>query len=218
MAEGKSRQKRVAQWVGTTLSPAGRSVRVPSPITLSGSDSEVHTAPSAVKKRKATAAKSSSRKVHEPGTGGLPESSDSDSEEEEEEDEDDDDSEDTSADRSDEENSEADSILESNDEFEGAVGGFPANVTKKSKKMWPKSPLSTVSTSSRKRTDWELVDRFDFTSKKKQAMRKVRRIFEAQMYLSGCSTELKTSKDYKTCGGWKRNKVFKFRLFLFVVA
>ena len=218
MAEGKSRQKRVAQWVGTTLSPAGRSVRVPSPMSLPDSDSEVHTTPSAVEKRKATATKSSSRKVHEPGTGGLPESSDSDSEEEEEEDEDDDDSEDTSADRSDQENSEADSILESNDEFEGAVGEFPANVTKKSKKKWPKSLQSTVSTSSRKRTDWELVDRFDFTSKKKQAMRKVRRIFEAQMYLSGCSTELKTSKDYKTCGGWKRNKVFKFRLFLFVVA
>ena len=215
MAEGKSRQKRVAQWVGTTLSPAGRSVRVPSPMSLPDSDSEVHTTPSAVEKRKATATKSSSRKVYEPGTGGLPESSDSDSEEQEE---DDDDSENSSVEDSDEEKSDAASILESNDEFEGAVGGFPANVTKKSKKMWPKSPQSTVSTSSRKRTDWELVDRFDFTSKKKQAMRKVRRIFEAQMYLSGCSTELNTSKDYKTCGGWKRNKVFKFRLFLFVVA
>ena len=174
--------------MGTTLTPSGRSIRIPSPISLSGSESEVHTAPSAVEKRKATATKSSSRKVHEPGTGGLPESSDSDSEEEEE---DNDDSEDSSADLSDEEKSEAELILESNDEFEeGAVGGFPANVTKKSKKMWPKSPQSTVSTSSRKRTDWELVDRFDFTSKKKQAMRKVRRIFEAQMFLSGCSTEL----------------------------
>ena len=105
MAEAKRRQKRIAQWVDTTLTPSGRSIRITSPISLSGSESEVHTAPSAVEKRKATATKSSSRKVHEAGTGGLPESSDSDSEEEEEEDEDDDDSEDTSADRSDEENS-----------------------------------------------------------------------------------------------------------------
>ena len=73
------------------------------------------------KKRKATATKSSSRKVHEPGTGGLPESSDSDSEEQEE---DDDDSEDSSVEDSDEENSDAASILESNDEFEGPSVDF----------------------------------------------------------------------------------------------
>ena len=52
---------------------------------------------------------SNGSEVHEPGTGGLPESSDSNSEEEEE---DDDDSEDSSADLSDEEKLEAQSILE----------------------------------------------------------------------------------------------------------
>ena len=109
---------------------------------MSDSESEVHTAPSFEEKRKATATKSSSRKVHEPGTGELPENSDSDSEDEEEDDED---SEDSPPDLQDEEKSEAESILESNDEFEeGADGGFPAKVSKKSKKMCSKSPVDCL--------------------------------------------------------------------------
>ena len=93
-------------------------------MSLPDSDSEVHTTPSAVEKQKATATKSSSRKDHEPGTGGLPENSDSDSEEEEE---DNDDSDDSSAAVQDEEKLETQSSLESNDKFEeGADGGFPA--------------------------------------------------------------------------------------------
>ena len=89
MAEGKSRKKRVAQWVETTISGSGRAMRIPSPVDLSDSESELNTAPSAVEKQKATVTIFSSRKVHEPGTGGLPETTDSDSEQEEEEDDED---------------------------------------------------------------------------------------------------------------------------------
>ena len=92
--------------------------------------------------------------------------------------------------------------MESNDEFEeGADGGFPGKVSKKSKKKWPKSPLLTVFTSSRKRANWECLQRIDFTCSQKKANKKVQRIFEAQVCLSGSSTELETSKDLKTCGG-----------------
>ena len=69
---------------------------------------------------------------------------------------------------------EEESDRESEDDFdEGGDGGFPGNVSKKSKKKVPKSPLSTVSTNYRKRGDWELVQRFDFTGCRKKAMKKV---------------------------------------------
>ena len=115
------------------------------PIDLLDSESELNTAPSAVEKRKATATKSSSRKVHEPGTGGLPETSDSDSEEEEEDDDEDKEGETQESLLQDDEESDEESDMESDDDFEeGANGGFPAKVSKKSKRKVHKSPLSTV--------------------------------------------------------------------------
>ena len=148
--------------------------------------------------------------VHEPGTGGLQESTDSDSEEEE--DEDDDDDEEATQDsllQQDEE-----SEMDSEDDFEeGADGGSSAKVSKKSKKMDAKSSLSTVSTISRKRGDWQLVAQFNNTGSSKKAMRKVKKCFEEQMCLDGAG-EMKTSYYFKTLGGWKHNKVFISNCFM----
>ena len=186
------------------ISQSGRPVRIPSPVDFEASDSELDTAPSAGGKRKATATKSFSGMVHEAGTVGLPESTDSDSEEEE--DDDDDDDEEATQDsllQQDEE-----SEMDSEDDFEeGADGGSSAKVSKKSKKMDAKSSLSTVSTISRKRGDWQLVARFDNTGSHKKAMKKVKQCFKEQMCLAG-AREMKTSDDFKTLGGWRRNKVF----------
>ena len=168
------------------------------------------------KKRKATATKSSSRKVHEPGTEGLPETSDSDSEQAEEEDDEDQEEETLESLLQEDEESDEQLDMESDDYFEeGADGGFPGKVSKKSKKKVHKSPLSTVSTNSRKRGDWESLQRFDFIGSRRKAMKKVQKCFEEQMCLSGSSRELKTSENYKTCGGWKRNKLFIFYFFTF---
>ena len=62
------------------------------------------------------------------------------------------------------------------DDFEeGVDGGCPAMVSKKSKRKVPKSPMSTVSTNSRKRGAWELLQRFDFTGSRRKAMKKVQK-------------------------------------------
>ena len=191
MAEGKSRKKQVAQWVETTVRQSGRQIRIPSPIDLEDSESELNSVPSAVGKRKATATKSSSRKVHGPGTGGLPQKSDSDSEEEEE----DNDKEEAMQESLLHEDGvlEEESDRESEDDFdEGGDGGFPGNVFKKSKKKVPKSPMSTVPTNSCKRGDWELVQRFVYTSSRKKAMKKVEQCFAAQMCLAG-ARDMETS-------------------------
>ena len=150
MAERKLRQKRIARWVESTVSQSGRGFNIPSPVDLSDCESELDMAPRAMGKRKATATKSSSQKVHEPGTGGLIQMSDSDSEDDEE--------------ATQESLLHEDGVLdekshsESEDDFEeGGDGKFPGNVSKKSKNFFPKSLRSTVSTNSRKRGDWELV-------------------------------------------------------------